>query len=61
MDALPVYTMDNLQEAEFQAARLELATDRDYAVTVIGPSLFRVAPSRVVSAGSAAIDAFKEN
>ena len=51
------YYCHTLEAAEFMAARAELATGTDYCVEIIRPGVYRIAPSRVVTVGSAAIAA----
>ena len=59
-EELPTYVEHGLHRAEIRAAQMELATEHSYAVTHVGHGRYHITPSRVVSAGSAAIDAFKE-
>ena len=57
---LPTYFRATIEEAEHCAARAELGTGHSYAVTKTGRAPYRIAPSRVVSAGSAAVNGFKK-
>lgn len=50
-----------LKQAEQVAAQLELSTGKDHAVTRINDAKFRIAPSRLVSAASAAVGALKRD
>jgi hypothetical protein len=60
-EPLETYFRATLDEAEFTAARAEFATGASYAVALVNPSLYRIAPSRLVTVGSAAVDAYKED
>lgn len=55
MDHAPTYYRHTLSEAEFCAARLELATGKDYVVERVGRSRYRIRPGRLLSAVSASM------
>jgi hypothetical protein len=55
---LPTYHRHTLAEAEFCAARMELATESSYSVERVGPSLYRIAPGRLIAAVSHVLDEY---
>ena len=55
---LPTYHRHTLAEAEFCAARAEFAADTAYSVERVGPSLYRIAPGRLIAAVSHVLDEY---